>query len=173
MIFFGFSTQFLMGQNVQTRTVIIEFKTVNLNEVAINGSSRSAEVNIDPIANTTTISLDPTTIQSNNIEFDDAIKEADFEPFIFQLTIDPLMLDFQSRQNEPVDVACSATINGITEKIQLHLLVTSKKTNSMNYYVLTGNGTIPLKQFELEEKLAILKEDIQFLFTQNITASYR
>ena len=39
--------------------------------------------------------------------------------------------------------------------------------------MLTGTGAIPLEIFELGDKLSILKEEIKFLFTQNITAAYR
>ena len=42
-----------------------------------------AEVNMDPIANTTRIAIDPITIKSDNVEFDKAIEMAEFEPFCF------------------------------------------------------------------------------------------
>ena len=163
----------LGAQSLQTGAIIIELKGINYNDVAINASSREADVQMDPIANTTTITFDPTTIKSDNVEFDKAIEVAEFDPFIFKMTIDPLMLDFQSRQNEYVEVTCFATINGISEKIDLKLLVTSKKTSNLNIYMLTGTGTIPLELFELGDYISILKEDIKFLFTQNITAAYR
>tara|TARA_B100000497_G_C7565757_1_gene341100 strand:- start:108 stop:647 length:540 start_codon:yes stop_codon:yes gene_type:complete len=161
------------AQSVQTNAIIIELKAVNYNDVAINASSRDAEVNMDPIANTTRIAIDPITIKSDNVEFDKAIEMAEFEPFVFKMVIDPMMLDFQSRQNEQVDATCFATINGITQRIELKLLITSKKTSTLNTYVLTGTGRIPLELFELKDKLSILKDDISFLFTQNITAAYR
>lgn len=170
LVFLGLNA---CSQSLQAGAIIIELKTVNYNDVAINASSREASVQMDPVENSTTITFDPNTITSNNIEFDKTIAISNFEPFIFKMVIDPIMLDFQSRQNELVDASCFATINGITEKIELKLLVTSKKTSTLNNYVLTGTGTIPLQLFELTDKLSILKEDILFLFTQNITAAYR
>ncbi len=163
----------LGAQSLQTGAIIIELKAINYNDVAINASSREADVQMDPVANSTTITFDPVTIKSDNVEFDKAIDIAEFDAFIFKMIIDPLILDFQSRQNEYVEVTCFATINGISEKIDLKLLVTSKKTSNLNMYMLTGTGTIPIELFELGDKLSILKDDIKFLFTQNITTAYR
>ena len=64
------------AQSLQTNAIIIELKAVNYNDVAINASSRDAEVNMDPIANTTRIAIDPITIKSDNVEFDKAIEMA-------------------------------------------------------------------------------------------------
>ncbi|MFQ3325650.1 MAG: hypothetical protein ACJASM_001310 [Salibacteraceae bacterium] len=163
----------LNAQSLQTGAIIIELKAINYNDVAVNASSRESEVQMDPIANTTIITFDPVTLMSDNVEFDKAIEVAEFDPFIFKMIMDPMMLDFQSRQNEYIEATCFATINGITKKIDLKLLVTSKKTSTLNIYMLTGTGAIPLEIFELGDKLSILKEEIKFLFTQNITAAYR
>ncbi len=159
--------------SVQSSQITIELKTVNLNDVAINGVSKEAEVIIDPMQNMSTLTLIPTTINSDNVDFNNAIKQAEFEPFVMVMRIDPLELNYSSKKNEPLYAQCTATINGITEKIPITMTTVSKMTNETHNYMVTGQGKISLAKFELKDKLPLLKDDIQFRFTQNIVAEFR
>lgn len=159
--------------SVQSSKITIEIKTINQNDVAINGTSKEAEAQIDPMQNKSTITLDPTSIQSDNVEFDKAIEAAGFDAFVLEVKIDPLELNYSSKKKEPIYAQCKAVINGITGTVPITLTAATQMTNETHTYLVTGNGKISLSDFNLTEPLPMLKDDIKFRFTQNIIAEFR
>lgn len=159
--------------SIQTGPVSLEIKTVDENGVAINGTSKNAEVVIDANQNISTLTFDPAEIVTDNIDFNTAIEVAQYEEFKVEMVLDPFQLNAISLSKTPTTVTCVATINGIVEKLPILLTSSVQIGSTSQSYLVTGTGIIPIELFELKDKLTMLKEDIQFRFTQNITVSAR
>ncbi len=158
---------------IQTGAVSLEIKTIDVNNIAINGVTKDAQVVIDANQNLSTLTFDPTTIKSDNLEFDEALQEAEYAPFIVEMVLDPFELNAISVSKTPATITCVAIINGIVEKLPIQLTSNMQVGSNSQSYLITGTGLISLNLFGLKEKLPMLKEDIQFRLTQNITVSAR
>lgn len=169
-----FITNILAAQtSIQSGVILVEFKTANNNGVAINAETRISAFDADPSENQLSILIDPNRLKSDNVEFDEAIQKSELDEFNFIVPINPVQFEFKSNQNEIIETQADVEINGIHQVIPIILSITNKKTNDVNTYTVTGQGEIIIEDFDLNDVLPLLGENIKFVFSQNVLAKYR
>jgi hypothetical protein len=156
----------------QSGVVHTEIKAFTKNDVQINGNSKEMEVEYPPNEHKMVLRLDPHTILSDNIEFNKQLDQSLLGSFVFLAEIDGSKFDFQSKYNETFEVEAEATINNITLKIPIVMVVNNKKTNNSNTLIIVGKGEIGIEDFELQEIFPDLTGVIKFQFTQNLVIKY-
>jgi hypothetical protein len=117
--------------------------------------------------------LDPHTIETDNLIFDAQLQKSLLGSFVFVAEVDGSRFEFQSKYNETIEIEAVTTINNVTKRIPITLIVTNKKTINNNTLIILGKGEISIEDFELEEFFPQLKGNIKFQFTQNLLLNYR
>lgn len=165
---------FILGQRYTEATKVHTYiQTSTKNGVAINGSSNEMKIEYPQNGHEMQIYLDPLTISTDNLEFNEQMQESLLGPFEIKAEVDVSRFEYQSRYNEVLESQAQATINDITRNVIITLVVTNKKTINTNTYVITGTGVIDVEAHKLHDVFPNIADEIKFEFTQSLSATLR
>ncbi|MGB0402458.1 MAG: hypothetical protein ACPGEG_00085 [Salibacteraceae bacterium] len=160
------------GLYQQSGIIHTEVQMYTKDGVQINGTSKEMHIELPDAGTKMVILLDPQTIITDNIEFNEEMDNAILGNFKFLAEVDVSAFEYQSRYNEMVELASECEINNVTGNTVIQLVVNNKKTNSENIYIIVGKGEIDIEEYNLHQVFPNLKGELKFQFTQTIKVKY-
>ncbi|UTW63878.1 hypothetical protein KFE98_07000 [bacterium SCSIO 12741] len=160
-------------QYVQTGMVHTEIQAATQNGVPINGSSKDMKIEYPPSQDLMVLYLDPMTLQTDNIEFNEQLQNSFLGNIEIVLEVDVNQFEYHSHADENITVSGEATINNNTSEIIVVLTVSNKKTNNQNMYQISGSGAFNILDYGLEEIFPNLDPIVKFQFSQSLQANFR
>ena len=171
--FLSFSLSSVAQRHTQSGVIHTDIQVFTKDRIQINGTSKEMHIEYPPAEQKMIIRLDPHSIETDNIEFNEELEECLLGNFVFEAEVDGSRFEYQSRYNDTFEVESDATINNITRKVPILLIVNNKKTTDKNTLVIVGKGEMKLNDFELEEFFPQLEGVLKFQFTQNMVVNFR
>ncbi|MCB0479872.1 MAG: hypothetical protein KDC83_00500 [Flavobacteriales bacterium] len=172
--FAGFLVSNAMGQRyTQAGKVHTFIQTSTKDDVAIRGNSTDAKIDYSQGGTQMFISLDPHTIITDNIEFNQQLEKSNLGLIEMLAEVDVSRLQYQSRYNEVIEAQAVVTFNNQESNVLITLIVTNKKTNDNNTYSITGTGELNVDDHKLHDIFPNIGDKIAFEFTQFLSASLR
>ena len=172
-LFITFTVTLFAQRYVTSGKVHTFIQTSTKEGVAINGSSTDMQIEYPPNQEIMRLQLDPLTLTTDNIEFNEQLQNSLLGPFEFVIEVDASRFDYQSKYNEKMELDAEVSINNITSNIIVTLVVTNKKTINTNNYAIAGSGVVVVDDHELREVFPNIGDEIIFKFTQNLSAKLR
>ena len=112
--------------------------------------------------------LNPASLYSDNDTINEMINRITLEQISFETTIPPDQFVFQSNVNSDISAVATLNINGVETDFTITFLISNRKTNDANAFVIQGRGSIPVNAFGLVPEDGFTG-DFMFMFNQNIT----
>lgn len=173
-IIFLFVSYSSFGQQyTQSGTIHTDIQLFTKNGTQINGNSKEMEIEYPAQDRKMVITLDPHTITTDNIEFNKQLNDCSLEDFVFVAEVDASSLEFKSNYNESIEIETTTTINNITKRVKITLIMSNKKTTNRNVIVIVGKGNFNIADFNLEEEFPNLEGELLFQFTQNLIVTFK
>ena len=162
----------LAQQYSQSGVIHTDMQLYTKNGIQINGTSKEMHIEYPVQGQKMEVTLDPHTIKTDNIEFDQQLYDCLLEDFVFVAELDASSLEYHSNYNETIELQTRATINNVTQNVMLYLIISNKKTTNRNVMEISGKGRISISDFKLDEIFPNLEGELIVRFTQNLIITY-
>ena len=162
----------LAQQYSQSGVIHTDMQLYTKNGIQINGTSKEMHIEYPVQDQKMEVTIDPHTIKTDNIEFDQQLYDCILEDFVFVAELDASSLEYHSNYNETIELQTRATINNVTQNVMLYLIISNKKTTNRNVMEISGKGRISISDFKLDEIFPNLEGELIVRFTQKLIITY-
>jgi hypothetical protein len=157
---------------VRSTAVDVYLEAETKDGVLLKGHSKEVQIEYPPGAGLMIVRLDPKTIKTDNLTFDQHMEAAFLGAIVFELPFQTSEIEYRSLQNETLITEAQASINNIEKPITIHLNITNNKSNLKNIYSISGLTLISVEAFELNRHFPELGGSIKLEFAQTAEINY-